>query len=362
MSTHKIPGVVGGVTQGLIGGKIKWLVAGVALVMALSQTYFVVAPTDRANVRRLGNVRHPTPLNPGLYFKLPLVDMVDVVQVSLTTLHVAPFFVMTIDNQKIGLDINFNFTIPMDKVNHLLYEVGGAGNVDVVSSVVPIVRDRAARVFAIQNMVSVNEKREAIQAEIERSVSAAVKELFGIETHSLQIAGITPSDAFMKSNEAAVKAKNDAVAAENNKRVKQFESEQVVIKAKGDADSAIEAARGRSQSMLLEAEADKQRLVLEGQGQAARLKAEIEPFGSAEMYIKFLQAKAANNWNGTPPQIVAGSGGSMNVVVPVPSLADYPTKPAQTGAAARKSAQSAQMEPQQPAADQVPPERSNRSW
>lgn len=320
---NMIPGFAG--TSGT--GKFKLLAVGVALLAVLNSSFFVVGPADRANVRRLGNVRFDTPLVPGLHFKIPLIDKVDVVQVSLTTLHVEPFNVMTIDNQKVSLDVNFNFTIPPEKVNHLLYEVGGAGNVDVVSSVVPIVKDRAARVFAIQNMVTVNEKREAIQAEVERNVSNSVKDLFGIETHSLQIAAITPSEAFMKSNEVAVKAKNDAVAAENTKRVKQFEAEQVVIKAKGDADSAIEAARGRSQSMLLEAEAEKQRLVLEGQGQAARLKAEIEPFGTADTYIRFLAAKATTNWNGTPPQIMAGSENSMNVVVPFPALPAPTPKP-----------------------------------
>ncbi|MBF0160207.1 MAG: hypothetical protein HQL58_11865, partial [Magnetococcales bacterium] len=284
--------------SGLVRAQAKWMAIGLAAVMALYGSFFIVNPTDRANVRRFGDVRHDIPLKPGLHFKIPWVDKVDVVQVSLTTLHIDQFNLMTIDNQKISLDINFNFTIPADKVNHLLYEVGATGNIDVVSSVVPIVKDRASRVFAVQNMVSVNEKREAIQAAVERNVSEAVRDLFGIETHSLQIAGITPSEAFMKSNEVAVKAKNDAVAAENTKRVRQFEAEQIVIKAKGDADSAIESARGRSQSMLLEADANRQRLVLEGQGQAARLKAEIEPFGSAGLYIKFLQAKAATNWNG----------------------------------------------------------------
>ncbi|MBF0141152.1 MAG: hypothetical protein HQL74_12845 [Magnetococcales bacterium] len=320
MSSQKAFNVIGGMTGGPGSGKVKLIMALIVAGFFVNSSYFIVGPADRANVRRFGNVQYDTPLKPGLHFKLPFIDKVDFVQVSLTTLHVEPFHIMTIDNQKVALDVNFNFTIPPEKVNHLLYEVGAAGNVDVVSSVVPIVKDRTARIFAIQNMVSVNEKREKIQADIERSVSTSVKELFGIETHSLQIAAITPSEAFMKSNEVAVKAKNDAVAAENTKRVRQFEAEQVVIKAKGDADSAIEAARGRSQSMILEAEAGKQKLVLEGQGQAARLKAEIEPFGSAETYIRFLEAKALTNWNGNPPQIVGGQGGSTNLIVPVPTL------------------------------------------
>jgi regulator of protease activity HflC (stomatin/prohibitin superfamily) len=134
----------------------------------------------------------------------------------------------------------------------------------------------------------------------------------------LQIAGIKPSDSFMVSNELAVKAKNDAIAAENTKRTRQFEADQQVIKAKGEADGAIESAKGRAAAVRLEAEANKTKLELEGAGQEARLSAEIKPFGSPERYIQYLSAKAALNWNGQQPQVVSGGGGSTNLLVPIP--------------------------------------------
>ena len=222
------------------------------------------------------------------------------------------------DNQKITIEMNFNYTIPRDKVNHVLYEIGKSGNTDIEDQVLAVARDRAARIFAGQNMVTVNANREAIQVEIEKSISASVGELFGIEPHSLQIVRITPSEAFMASNEAAVKAKNDAVAAENTKRTRQFEADQQVISAKGNADSAIEAARGRAESVNLEAQAAKTRLTLEGEGQEASLEAQIKPFGGADKYVQYLHAKAALNWNGQTPQIVSGGSGS-NLVIPIPA-------------------------------------------
>ena len=248
---------------------------------------------------------------------MPLIDTVDRIRVSLTTLHIPQFDVTTVDNQKVTIDENFNYTIPEDKVYHIMYEIGRAGNVDLESQVVPVVKDRTARILAGQNMVTINANRPAIQADIEKYVFQSVEELFGIQPHSLQIQGIIPSASFMASNEAAVKAKNDAVAAENTKRIRQFEADQIVIKAKGEADSAIEAARGRSQSVLLEAQAHKTRQVLEGEGLEARLAAEIKPFGSPDKYIEYLKARAALNWNGQQPQIVAGSGSSTNLVIPV---------------------------------------------
>ncbi|MGC9964640.1 MAG: SPFH domain-containing protein [Syntrophobacteraceae bacterium] len=299
----------------------KWGAILLIAFLVLSGTWYKVDQTERANVRRFGVAQYIAPVQPGFHFKMPFIDIVDKLQVSLTTLHIPPFEVTTVDNQKVTIDENFNYTIPEDKVYHIMYEIGRAGNSDIESQVVPVAKDRTARIFAVQNMVTVNASRAAIQAEIEKSVSESVEALFGIQPHSLQIAGIIPSAAFMASNEAAVKAKNDAVAAENTKRIRQFEADQIVIRAKGDADSAIEAARGRSQSMLLEAQANKTRQVLDGEGLEARLAAEIKPFGSPDKYIEYLKARATLNWNGQQPQIVAGTGSSANLIIPVPGTA-----------------------------------------
>lgn len=304
--------------RGRISTGTKWAVALGFSFFLVQDIFFSIQPTDRGNVRRFGVVQYDSPLKPGLHFKLPFIDTVDRIQVSLVTLHVPPFDVTTVDNQKIALDLNFNYTIPESKVYHLMYEIGRPGNNEIESQILPVVRDRASRVFARQNMVAVNANRNEIQAEIEKDVAESVEKLFGIEPHSLQIAGIKPSDAFMASNEAAVKAKNDAVAAENTKRTRQFEADQLVIRAKGEADGAIEAAKGRSAAVRLEAEANKTKLELEGAGQEARLSAEIKPFGSPDRYIQYLAAKAALNWNGQQPQVVSGSGGSTNLLVPIP--------------------------------------------
>lgn len=305
---------------------VKWAAIGLLAFIVLNGSYYKVDQTERANVRRFGVVQYDKPVQPGFHFKLPFIDTVDTIHITLTTLHIPPFDVTTVDNQKITIDENFNYTIPENKIYHVMYEIGRAGNVDIDSQVVPVVKDRTARVFAVQNMATVNINRADIQAQIEKSVSQSVEELFGIQPHSLQIAGITPSPAFMASNEAAVKAKNDAVAAENTKRTRQFEADQIVIKAKGDADSAIEAARGRSQSTLLEAQANKTRQVLEGEGLEVRLAAEIKPFGSPDKYIEYMKTKAALKWNGQQPQIVAGSGTSTNLIVPIPA-SDYHQAP-----------------------------------
>lgn len=282
---------------------------------------YTIDQTDLGNIRRFGTVIYPAdkPIQPGLHFKFPYIDTVDSVRVTLQTLHVRPFDVLTVDNQRVTIEENFNYTIPKESVYHLLYEVGKSGNVDIQDQVDAVAKDRTARVLAKQNMVTVNAQREAIQAQIEKDVSKSMEELFQIQTHSLQIAAIKPSDAFMQSIDAATRAKNDAIKAENDLRTRQFEAQQIAATAKGTADAAIENARGQAESTRLNAEAERTKLVLLCEGQQKNLEAQIKPFGSPDKFIEYTKAQAALRWNGQQPMIVSGVGGAQpNLIIPMP--------------------------------------------
>jgi membrane protease subunit HflC len=280
----------------------KWIIRAALTLVAVwvfFSSWFVVDQAEMGNIRRLGVRVYDQPLGPGLHFKFPIIDTADRLRVTLNTIHIEPFQVGTNDNQMVTLAINYNYTIPKDKVNHLLYEVGGSGNGDIHEQAIAVAKDRASFVFAGQNMVSVNANRPLIQSAIETAVHQRLQSLFGIEPHSLQIASITPSDAFMRSNEAAVNAKNAAVAAENQKRTKQFEADQVVITAKGAADAVVEKARGDAESVKLGADAEKYRLM----AQASGFESQVRAFGSAPAYVDWVRA---TQWKGDVPTYMSG--------------------------------------------------------
>jgi len=144
----------------------------------------------------------------------------------------------------------------------------------------------------------------------------------------MQIEDVHPSESFLKSNELAVAAKNAAVAAENQLKTKEFEARQTEATAKGAADSAIQRARGEAEATRLNAEAEKVKLELQGKGEQVRLESEIKALGSAEYYIKYLQAKAQLNWRGDVPQVTTGTGAGANFVLPLPPLGREGANPA----------------------------------
>ena len=135
-----------------------------------------------ANVRRLGNVRYEKPVGAGPHFKWPIIDIADHLQVSLRTLHIPEFSVNTIDNQKITLAINFNYTVPAESVNGLLYGVGKSGSSGIDDAIIPVAKDRAGRVFNQYNTTDISKNREAIQRDVTERVFEAVDETVRLET------------------------------------------------------------------------------------------------------------------------------------------------------------------------------------
>ncbi|HMA52422.1 MAG TPA: prohibitin family protein [Magnetospirillaceae bacterium] len=231
------------------------VLAGSVLFFA-SNSFYTVDPTDVAEVRRLGTVVTPQPVGPGLHFKLPLIDRVDRLRVSLDTLPISNLTVYTVDNQSVGLGLTMTYRIPKSAVYHLLYEVGGTGNVDIHTNIIPVVSDRALRVFAKRNTVKISAEREDIANEMKASIAERVHEIFGVEVVDLQISSIGYSPTFVASVEAAVKAKNDAIAAENNVNRIRYEGEQAKVRAEAQAVAAVTAAEAEKKVKVLQADAD----------------------------------------------------------------------------------------------------------
>src|ERR1700751_491068 len=214
-------------------------VAVVLIALFALDSFFVVEPTEMAGVRRLGHVTTETPLGPGPHFKLPLIDQVDRLQVSLDTFKLDNLTVNTIDNQPIAVTVGLTYRIPSQAVLPLLYEVGRAGNFDITENFERIVADRTAKIFAQQNTTRISENREQILNALKTLLSNDLGNLYHIEVVDFEIAGILYSDSFRASVEAAVKAKNEAVAAENTVHRIRFEAQQAVEWANAEPEAKL---------------------------------------------------------------------------------------------------------------------------
>jgi regulator of protease activity HflC (stomatin/prohibitin superfamily) len=288
------------------------LIIGVVAVMLVAifalDSYFVVEPTEMAGVRRLGQVVTAKPLGPGPHFKLPLIDKVDRLQVSLDTFKIDRLTVNTIDNQPIAVTVGLTYRIPPQAVLPLLYEVGRAGNFDITENFERIVADRTAKIFAQQNTTRISENRDQILNALKSLLSHDLGTLYHIEVVDFQIAGILYSDSFRASVEAAVKAKNEAVAAENTVNRIRFEAQQAVERANGEAEAKLKLADADRQATILSAQGRAEGIRLEGESRAAVLRMNAEILKTSPLVVDLAKA---DRWNGALPLTLLEGTGSV---------------------------------------------------
>jgi regulator of protease activity HflC (stomatin/prohibitin superfamily) len=288
------------------------LIAGIVAVIVIAlfavDSYFVVEPTEMAGVRRLGQVITKQPLGPGLHFKVPFIDTVDRLQVSLDTFKLDRLTVNTIDNQPITVTVGLTYRIPPQAVLPLLYEVGRPGNFDITENFERIVADRTAKIFAQQNTTRISENRDQILNALKSLLSHDLGTLYHIEVVDFQIAGIIYSDSFRASVEAAVKAKNEAVAAENTVNRIRFEAQQAVERANGEAEAKLKLADAERQSTILSAQGRAEGIRLEGESRAAVLRMNAEILKTSPLVVDLAKA---DRWNGALPLTLLEGTGSV---------------------------------------------------
>jgi regulator of protease activity HflC (stomatin/prohibitin superfamily) len=126
------------------------------------------------------------------------------------------------------------------------------------------------------------------------SIAEKVGEIFGVEVVDLQISSIAYSPTFVASVEAAVKAKNDAIAAENNVNRIRYEGEQAKVRAEAQAIAAVTAAEAEKKVKLLQADADA--YAIGARGDALKRNPSL------------IEMTLAEKWDGKlPQQMVPGS-------------------------------------------------------
>jgi len=290
---------------------ISLIIAAIGLILIglfAFDSYFVVEPTEMAGVRRLGEVITAKPLGPGLHFKMPLIDQVDRLQVSLDTFKLDKLVVNTVDNQPIAVTVGLTYRIPPVAVLPLLYEVGRPGNFDITENFERIVADRTAKIFAQQNTTRISENRDQILNALKSLLSNDLGTLYHIEVVDFQIAGILYSDSFRASVEAAVKAKNEAVAAENTVNRIRFEAKQAVERANGEAEAKLKLADADRQSTILSAQGRAEGIRLEGESRAAVLRMNADILKTSPLVVDLAKA---DRWNGVLPLTLLEGTGSV---------------------------------------------------
>jgi regulator of protease activity HflC (stomatin/prohibitin superfamily) len=309
-----VTGPVGPSARNAIGSGLRGLRRWIALAAIVLVTiwfssgfYYTVGQNERAYVRQFGRVMNAGagPIGPGLHFKMPLFTEVDKLPVSIDVMDLGNIDAYTRDAQKITVHVTVTSQVPDAAVYHLLYEVGRAGNVDLERNYVTVIADRLRTVVGRHDITEVaGAERQQILDEARTVLTHDLGELFGIKVDSVQSALVGMPTSYAAAIEAAMQARTQRQAAEQNQARAAIEAETAKVRAMGEANARIEQARGESQAQLLRATADAQATRLKGQADADAAEALAK---ALETNPNLVAMKTADKWNGQLPQNIYAS-------------------------------------------------------
>ncbi|MFN3624315.1 MAG: protease modulator HflC [Hyphomicrobium sp.] len=249
------------------------IVAGLATVGIYTSAY-IVHQNEQALILRFGEpMRVRT--EPGLYFKLPFIDTVEIYDKRILDLDSQPQEVTAADQKRLVVDSFARYRIvdPLKFYQTLRYEEG------VRSRLQPIIDSALRRVLGgatFQDVV--RDKREELMKRIAKQVNQEGNE-FGLEVVDVRIKRADLPDQNSKSVFERMRAERQREAAE--------------FRAQGTAEANRIKATADREATVIQAEATRKGEELRGAGDAERNKIYAEAFSKDPEFFEFYRSMQA---------------------------------------------------------------------
>jgi modulator of FtsH protease HflC len=249
-------------------------VALLTVAAALYASAFIVHQNEQALVLRFGE-----PVNvittPGLNWKVPVVDTVDIFEKRILDLDASPQEVTALDQKRLVVDsfVRYRITNPLEFYKTLRYE--GA----VPSRLGPIVESAVRGVLGGVNFSDiVRDKREDLMARIAKQVNTQAAPL-GIEVVDVRI-------------KRADLPEQNAIRVFERMRAER-EREAAEFRSQGTAEANRIRATADREVTVLKADATRKGEELRGQGDAERNRIFAEAYGQDADFFGFYRSMQA---------------------------------------------------------------------
>jgi regulator of protease activity HflC (stomatin/prohibitin superfamily) len=272
-----------------IVGTSPAVVAGLLALTVVGGSWYTVDQGERGVVLRNGALTGTA--EPGLGFKMPLIDRVVDIDVRSQVKIYEDVLAYSRDQQTANLTISVNYRIPIDQVVSVYENYGSIENL-AARLLDRQVMDETKNIFGRFNAATAIQERSRLVAEIQSAIQNSV--LGPIIIESVQIENIDFDDSYERAIAARMEAEVEVQRIQQNAEREKVQAEIKVIQAQADADSRVAQATA-------EAEAIK----LTGDAEASAIRARGEALRDNPALIELVQAE---RWNGTlPTTMVPGS-------------------------------------------------------
>jgi regulator of protease activity HflC (stomatin/prohibitin superfamily) len=231
-----------------IGGAV---VVGLIALTVIGGSFYTVDQGERGVILRNGKVVGTA--EPGLGFKLPIVDSVREINVQTQARVYEKVMVYSRDQQNANLQVSVNYRLATDQVEKIYSDFGGQDGI-VTRLLDRQVPEEVKNVFGRFNAVTAIQERERLSREVQESIQKAASNTMLI-VESVQVENIDFSDAYEQSIEQRMLAEVEVQKVQQNAEREKVQAEIAVIQAKaqadavklqGDAEAHAINARGRA--------------------------------------------------------------------------------------------------------------------
>jgi regulator of protease activity HflC (stomatin/prohibitin superfamily) len=259
------------------------------IAIALFGSVYTIDQGTRGVILRMGAVAGIA--EPGLGFKIPLVDKIVPINVQTNSVVYRDMEAYSRDQQLAEITVSVTYRLLPDEVDEVYAQYGGAQG--IVSRLIDRrVNEMAKTVFGQFNASEAIQERAKLNAQIAAAIAESVSGPLLIE--SIQIEDV----AFSLTYEASIEARMLA-EVEVQKRTQELEQQRV------QAQITVTQAQAEADSRLAQAEASAKATRLAGEAEADAIRARGAALRDNPALVARVTAEA---WNGVlPSTMVPGS-------------------------------------------------------
>jgi len=256
---------------------LKYIICAVILVPILLgfifSSFYIIHAGERGVLLNWGNP-DMIPKSEGLHFKMPIKQSIIKMDIK-TQKYEADASAASKDLQIVTSKVVTNYHLTSESVPILYKEIGIDYQTRIIQPFEQEVVKSITAKFTAEELVT---KREEVRLEIKQALHDRLIER-GIVVEEVSIVNFDFSPEFNKAIEAKVTAAQNALAAENKLKQVEFEAQQRVTQAKGEAE-------------------------------AIKIQIESIQQKGGEQYV---QLQAIGKWNGQLPQVTGGAMPFINL-------------------------------------------------
>jgi regulator of protease activity HflC (stomatin/prohibitin superfamily) len=254
----------------MIGGIVGAAIAGVVVLIALLGSWYTVDQTERGVLLRNGAVIGTA--QPGLGFKVPLIDGVEKISVKTSTYTWDKMNSYSYDQQPADLKISVTLRASPDKVSDL-YAKFGLLDTAVNQVVSPVVNQQVKVVFGRYTAVKAIQERGALNSSIKDAITDTLKYDPMIIIESVQLENIEFSANYLHSIEQRMLAEVEVQKLQQNAEREKVQAQITVTQAMAKANAVRAEAQANADATRLNGEASASNIKITGEAEAAAIEA-----------------------------------------------------------------------------------------